>query len=1061
MAHSHFFAFYQAPAVGDGVELIVQPLRQATPAEIAATEIVKPIVPDDAQQIAVEIRQVHMDGDPGDLTRINPQRLEAMMANIRNKKRADNGEIIVEMWAPDPQCVFGKSQHGPMAQYKIIAGHEQFQAILCFLEQSRVSGPIGDFKIPVMLTRPNEPSELQAVKLAEAQAAKPAEAPAAEPAEAPAAEPAEAQAAEPAEAQAAEPAEAPAATDVKGVDSQIEDEPDASNEEDYDEHGRLRPSAMNKKQVKEAIAELIADGWRLVERKEMGMRHMRLVHEERGLATAESVNERGLVRYTRLTGIYRPSEKYYQEWLATAEPVASVKGVDSHAAAEPAPAIEEVGPQAAVEPASTHYTWQNTITNVNDLERRKRALAKEAAALDEQDHVACKALTDEIEAIDRELESRQRGAAPAILSEEEMLRELQKRTSRNVQIAYNGKIVDMGYVTNTTHSGGLVSKNQGKEQFRAGAMRIYDNLGTVTGFNTGYVKTHAAQYYTVTRDSRVARPFVPPALPAPAPDTKQEELAKTEAAAAHWEALAQAEETAAQSEIDQGLPRGDVSSFATRADTYREVAADLRKEAANSKTPANNRIDVAISQLRFGAHFNPTSKDELTACVQNLQEYGPQNTDITVCVWTFDPLAYHILSGHKEVMAAIQLKWDAVPVTVIEAPCDPTLHDVLNSTFVGHNMAGQRLYQDRNGVRSIVTNELRLTEPVQLIPTMAGIEYGVNRRHRPEYKTRAELEVERDRSAAVAASVQASAHTTEAPRLGGEIAVEEQTVMGVESDAPAEPLPTSRPATVASANPPGALINRVTIPANLPAPAQNPFTQPVQVMGVGDQITVAGAAMLDEPQPKVHYYPSKVDLLFGLYTPTKMTDRNFINLGRNGAFIMPKETRTGHSAISDMLRHLGVDLLQPQQFAATANSPIDVTNAQGIIGYDNDADPLNGEANRFNRTSGLIESNQFLTWRCSGPGFWRIHIAYDASDTYTVRMWRALNPLDSKAVGEVVDERSGIYAELLREVVERVYADVCAKYIGEFDIREWAEWMPLINPNIPTTSSRPASRRRQ
>jgi hypothetical protein len=783
---------------------------------------------------------------------------------------------------------------------------------------------------------------------------------------------------------------------------------------------------------------------------------MRLVHDERCLATKETVNDRGLVRGTRLTGVYGPSEAYYREWLASTEQAATepasteaasaVKGVDSHAAAEPAP---------------VRYAWQDTITNVNDLERRKRALAKEAAALDEQDSVACQVLTDEIEAIDRELESRQRGAASAVLSEEEMLRQLQERTSRNVQIAYNGKIVDMGYVTNTTHSGGLVSKNQGKEQFRAGAMRIYDNLGTVTGFHTGYVKTPTGKYYTVTRDSRVARPFVPPALPAPAPaqpDAKQEELAKTEAAAAHWEALAQAEEATAQSEIDQGLPRGDVSSFTARADTYREVAADLRKEAANIEAPADNRIDVPISQLRFGTQFDPTPKDVLAACVQNLQEYGPQSTDIKVCVWTFDPPAYHILSGHKEAVAAIQLKWDAVPVTVMEAPCDP-VRDVPGNTFVGHNMAGQGLYQDKHGVRTIITDEFRRTEPVQLIPTMAGIEYGVDRRHRPEYKTRAELEAERDYSAGT--TKQASAPTTEAPRLDGAIAVEEQTVKGVESDAPAEPLPTSKPATVASANPPGALINRVTIPAILPAPAQNLFTQPVQVMGVGDQITVAGAAMLDEKQPKVHYYPGKVDLLFGLYPPTKMNGRNFINLGSSGSFIMPKETREGHSIVSDMLMQLGVDLARPQHFGTTLQSPIATTGAQGIIGYDNYADPLNGEANRFNRTSGLIESNQFLTWRCNIPGFWRIHIAYDASDTYTVRMWRALDPLISKAVGEVVKEFDNVYFPDLRRLVDLIYDHACDKYNDgaiDLDSRDWA---PLMNSNIPTSSSRPAPRRRQ
>jgi hypothetical protein len=116
-------------------------------------QIVKPVLPADAQPMTIEIRQIHLNGDSGNLTDINPQRLEAMVANIRNKKRADNGEIIVEMWAPDPQCAFGGSQHGPLAQYKIVAGHEQFQAILCFLEERRVSGPIGEFKIPAMLTR--------------------------------------------------------------------------------------------------------------------------------------------------------------------------------------------------------------------------------------------------------------------------------------------------------------------------------------------------------------------------------------------------------------------------------------------------------------------------------------------------------------------------------------------------------------------------------------------------------------------------------------------------------------------------------------------------------------------------------------------------------------------------------------------------------------------------------------------------------------------------------------------------------------------------------------------
>ena len=252
------------------------------------------------------------------------------------------------------------------------------------------------------------------------------------------------------------------------------------------------------------------------------------------------------------------------------------------------------------------------------------------------------------------------------------------------------------------------------------------------------------------------------------------------------------------------------------------------------------------------------------------------------------PKIYRVLSGDEYVTAAVRLKWDTVTITVVETPCEPIIEQ-RRADYVGHNADGQALYQDANGVRSIISGDIIKTEPVLLIPACGGgITTGTNRTYRPEYKTRAELEAERNWAAVVAASAQASAPTTKAPRSDGEIA------------APAAPTPA----------------------------AKGPFAQPVQVMGVGDQITLAGAAMLDEKQPKVHYYPGKADLLFGLYPPTKMNDRNFVSLGRNGAFIMPKETHTGHSAISDMLRQLGVDLLQPQQFTATANSPIAATTCR-------------------------------------------------------------------------------------------------------------------------------------
>ena len=170
-----------------------------------------------------------------------------MVANIRNKKRADNGEIVVEMWAPDPNCAFGQSQYGPLAQYKIVAGLEQLQAIRYFLEQNGAPPPVDNYKIPVMLTQPAEPALTD---------------------------------------QQIEQAITDGINDfMDPITFTQPDAPDAPDAEDYDEQGRLRPSAMNKKQVKEAIAELVADGWRLVTKQNMGQSRMRLVHEERRIAS--------------------------------------------------------------------------------------------------------------------------------------------------------------------------------------------------------------------------------------------------------------------------------------------------------------------------------------------------------------------------------------------------------------------------------------------------------------------------------------------------------------------------------------------------------------------------------------------------------------------------------------------------------------------------------------------------------------------------------------------------------------------------------------------------------
>lgn len=64
----------------------------------------------------------------------------------------------------------------------------------------------------------------------------------------------------------------------------------------------------------------------------------------------------------------------------------------------------------------------------------------------------------------------------------------------NHTVFYNGKIVDMGYAGDQ------------KEQFKFGAMRIADNLGTgETPTEVGFVKTPDGQFYKVTRGKKTAQ----------------------------------------------------------------------------------------------------------------------------------------------------------------------------------------------------------------------------------------------------------------------------------------------------------------------------------------------------------------------------------------------------------------------------------------------------------------------------------------------------------------------------------------------------------------------------
>lgn len=61
----------------------------------------------------------------------------------------------------------------------------------------------------------------------------------------------------------------------------------------------------------------------------------------------------------------------------------------------------------------------------------------------------------------------------------------------------------------------------------------------------------------------------------PKPATKIELLAS----AAHWQNLAKEELAKAQWEINQGLPRGDISSYYRRATLYQEVADEMKLHA--------------------------------------------------------------------------------------------------------------------------------------------------------------------------------------------------------------------------------------------------------------------------------------------------------------------------------------------------------------------------------------------------------------------------------------------------------------------------------------------------
>ena len=97
-----------------------------------------------------------------------------------------------------------------------------------------------------------------------------------------------------------------------------------------------------------------------------------------------------------------------------------------------------------------------------------------------------------------------------------------------------------------------------------------------------------------------------------------------------------------------------------------------------------------------------------------------------------------------------------------------------------------------------------------------------------------------------------------------------------------------------------------------------------------------------------------------------------------------------------------------------------------------------GGANSKVTENGLVDAPVSLAFSVNGKrgAGWKIIVSIEASNTYTVRLWKPLNATAlarakemaaAKAegrperYGEVLDESSDVYCDVLKEVVERMY----------------------------------------
>lgn len=88
------------------------------------------------------------------------------------------------------------------------------------------------------------------------------------------------------------------------------------------------------------------------------------------------------------------------------------------------------------------------------------------------------------------------------------------------------------------------------------------------------------------------------------------------------------------------------------------------------------------------------------------------------------------------------------------------------------------------------------------------------------------------------------------------------------------------------------------------------------------------------------------------------------------------------------------------------------------------------------RDDGTVHFDVGLCFQVNGKRGqgWRIIIAVEPCDTYTVRLWRKAKPSEVREgkLGVVMTEIEDVYCDTLKQVVEKVYDDAIREHNGGF-----------------------------